>query len=315
VSAEVFAKWLHRQGYHVIRTPSSYWYNQGPRIYQAFPYHWIINPTEDELRTLIIQHYAIGLRYSTSIASPQGALSYHVVCESPTYEMNTLHKKARYDVRKGLECGTVEQIPFSRLAIEGWELQADTLRRQRRAKAEGQANWECRCLSAEGLPGFEAWGLILNGELTASLIAFNCDNCCNILYQQSRTEYLRYGINSALSYSVTRLMLRRPHIKLIFYGLHSLDAPSTVDRYKFRLNYKAKPVRQRVVFHPWLAPFFNRASNAVIQRLAALLPRNPTLSKAEGMLRFYLEGKLPISQQSPPQALKDILPGLIEKET
>jgi hypothetical protein len=78
-----------------------------------------------------------------------------------------------------------------------------------------------------------------------------------------------------------------------------------VDEFKFRMGYTAKPVRQRVVFHPWLRPLFNSASHTVLKAGLRLNPGNPTLSKVEGILRFYLQGRLPISRQTlpPPLAL------------
>ena len=71
------------------------------------------------------------------------------------------------------------------------------------------------------------------------------------------------------------------------------------------MGYTVKPVRQRVVFHPCLKPFFNRYSHAAVQRLLAWRPGGPILAKAEGMMRFYLEGKRPLAEQQRPEFLKD----------
>ena len=37
MNSETFAEWLRRQGHRVYRTASSYWYEAGPRVLQAFP--------------------------------------------------------------------------------------------------------------------------------------------------------------------------------------------------------------------------------------------------------------------------------------
>jgi hypothetical protein len=303
MTPDVFAEWLRRQGYHVVRTPSSYWVQVGPRIYQAFPYHRHITPPPAELDQLLRQNRAFGLRYSTTSDQSDGMMSYHVVYEGPEYPLNSLSKKARYDVRKGLKSASVEPISWARLAGEGWALRAETLERQGRDGAESRIWWERLCHSAEDLPGFEAWAAIARGNLVASLVAFSCGNCCSILYQQSSTEYLRNGVNNALTYIFSSEVLRHPGITQIFYGLQSLDAPPSVDEFKFRMGYMAKPVRQRVVFHPWLTPFFNRASHTVTRQLLHWRPDNPMLAKAEGMLRFYLEGKRPLAEQDWPECL------------
>jgi len=169
------------------------------------------------------------------------------------------------------------------------------------------------CHAAEGLAGFETWAAIVNGQLAASLIAFTCEDCCSILYQQSRTEYLPLGVNNALAFVFTNEILKRPGHPCIFYGLHSLDAPPSVDEFKFRMGYRAMPVRQRVVFHPWLCPVFNPASHAALLGLLGLRPHSPALPKIEGILRFYLEGKKPLEQQVWPPALKQNKAALEEK--
>jgi hypothetical protein len=99
-------------------------------------------------------------------------------------------------------------------------------------------------------------------------------------------------------------MLSRPGVKTIFYGLHSLDAPASVDEFKFRMGYIASPVCQRVLFHPWLRPLVNRPSHAVLRCLRQWRPHSPTLAKAEGVCRFYLDGQRPTHQQRWPECLR-----------
>lgn len=303
MNAEVFAEWLRRQGHRVVRTASSYWYDAGPRVYQAFPYHWLIEPSEHELSKFIGDHGVVGLRYSTSLDSVLGKLSYHAVYEQPGYSLDVLGKWARKNVRRGLRCCSVEALPLERLAIEGWALQLDTVDRQGRQLALEKEDWQRRCLAASELPGFEAWGALVNRHLAASLITFLMDDCCYMLYQQSLRQQLGKKVNNALSYVVTETMASRSSVRSILYGLHSLDAPPSVDEFKFRMGYVAKPVRQRVVFHPRLRFLFNSTSHALLRQMLRLQPNHPLLSKAEGLVRFYLEGKRPIGEQRWPEPL------------
>jgi hypothetical protein len=304
MTPEVFAEWLRRQGYKVVQTPSSYWAQLGPRVLQAIPYHQSIEPSFDELNDLLKEHRAISLRYSAPWSASTGMASYHVVLTRNDYSLLSIPKKARYDVRRGMADANIEPITFTMLADEGWQLRVDTLQRQGRVRAETLQYWQRLCQSADGLAGFETWGTLIKGRLVASLVAFTMGDCCSILYQQSLTDYLSLGVNNALAYVFTTDVLKRPGNPWIFYGLHSLDAPPSVDEFKFRMGYTAKPVRQRVVFHPWMRPLMNTASHALLQASLYLKPGDPTLSKAEGMLRFYLQGRLPLSRQAMPQPLK-----------
>jgi hypothetical protein len=303
VTADIFAEWLRRQGHHVVRTASSYWYDQGPRCYQAFPYHWVINPPGEELSQFLRQNRALSLRYSAPLDAPAGRISYHMVYARPTYDFEDLGKWARKNVRRGMRSCSVEPINFERLADEGWSLQQDTLDRQQRSAPISQAAWRNLCGAAASLPGFEAWGALVSNQLAASVITSRIHECCYMLYQQCRREHLPEHVNNALSFKVTQTMLGHPSIHSVFYGLHSLDAPSSIDEFKLRMGYAAKPVRQRVAFHPWCSPLANPVTHRMLNGLLALRPSSRILAKGEGMMRFFLEGKQPIERQSVPEVL------------
>ncbi len=308
MNAEVFAEWLRRQGHYVVQTESSYWYDAGPRVYQAFPYHWLIEPSDDELAQFMRDHRVVGLRYSTPLDSAPGRVSYHAIYEKPSYGLDLLGKWARKNVRRGLRSCSVEPLSLERLAEEGWALQLDTLDRQRRLQGCRPEEWQRRCLAASELPGFEGWGALVDGHLAASVITFLMDDCCYMLFQQSLRQYLGEKVNNALTYLVTETMVNRPAVRSILYGLHSLDAPPSVDEFKFRMGYVARPVRQRVVFHPRLRLLFNSTSHSVLRQLLRWQPDHLTLSKMEGLVRFYLEGRRPTSEQQWPDPLE---PGLV----
>jgi hypothetical protein len=305
MTIEVFAEWLRRQGHKVIRTASSYWFNQGPQVFQAMPYHWRVCPSESELRDLLVDHKAIGLRYSTSLSSQHGSISYHAVCEDRSYDLDKLGKWARKNVRRGLKNCFVGNISFDRLADEGWWLQLDTLDRQGRRLKIAHDRWQLRCKSASDLPGFEAWGAVAEQRLAASVITFIMGDCCYMLYQQCHRDFLPGHVNNALAYTVTKIMMNRPQVKWILYGLHSLDAPQSVDEFKFRMGYAARPVLQRVAFHPALEPFFNKVTHSTLKSVVNKYPGNPSLAKAEGLLRFYLQGRQKLHQQPWPECLAD----------
>jgi hypothetical protein len=298
-----FDDWMRRQGYSVIQTASSHWVEYSPRVFQAIPFHRLISPSDRELTDFLREAKAIALRYSAPLDSGTGGLSYHVVYESDHYSLHDIHKKARHDVSKGLSIAAIEPISLKRLAKEGWEMRHETLKRQGRTGAESKTWWEKLCLSAEGLPNFEAWGAIVKGKLVASVLAFAHEGYFDIMYQQSLTEYLHYGVNNALTYTVTADVISRPGSFRLFYGLRSLDAKETVDKYKFRMGYVAKPVRQRVVFNPAAVPFINNITLAGLKAVKAIIPTNTFLSKTAGMVNLYLLGKRPLAKQNWPEVL------------
>lgn len=302
MNSEIFAEWMRRQGHQVYRTASSYWYDAGPRVLQAFPYHWLITPDEKEIRDLMLRHGIAALRYSTPLDFSNGMVSYHVVLHKP-YELGMLRSQARNGVKRGLEHFKVEQISFERLTTEGWVLQQDTLARQDRLRSMTREEWERLCRSADGLPGFEAWAALSNNELAGAVIICRIDDVFNVPYAMSHSRFLGDHVNNAVFYSISREMLEREGVSGVFFTVQSLDASANVDEFKFRMGFEPKAVRQRVDFHPFLNPFATPTVHAWTRKLLQRDPSNPVLAKAEGMLRFHVEGKLRIVEQTWPKCL------------
>jgi hypothetical protein len=306
MKAEVMAEWFRRQGYTVVRTASSYWYDAGLRVFQAFPFHWVIRPSKEELEQLLRRNGAIALRYSLMLDAPEGMASYHVACEDRGIDLSSLPRQARQNINRGLAYANFEQISVSRLAKEGWPLRQDTLARQGRSGAETQKWWDRLCMSAMDLPGFECFGATRHGELIASVLGFRCDDWFTIPYAQSSSAHLESRANNALFYSITRKAFEDPELSGVFLGIQSLDAPPSVDDFKFRMGYTAKPVRQRVVLHPYFRPFANRFICAILKSSRRYHASDYRLAKAEGIFRFYLEGRLPLTLQQWPDCLQEV---------
>src|SRR6266508_3720598 len=305
MNAEIFAEWMRRQGRRVFRTDSSYWYEAGPRVLQAFPYHRLIRPSQEEIRSLF-KHGIFALRYSTPLDFPDGKVSFHILFNHP-YDLASLDRKVRKKIRHALERFSVERISLERLANEGWILQQDTLDRQGRSRSMTQIEWENLCRAGKDLPGFEAWAAVLDGELAAALLFCCVDDKGTFLYSLSHRKYLSDHVNYLLFYTVASDLLQRKGISDIFVTHESLDAPASVDDFKFRMGASPIAVRQRVDFHPLLQPFASASVHKVVARLLQYNPGNPILAKAEGMLRFHVEGKQPSPKQSWPECLTSLL--------
>ncbi len=305
MNPDIFSEWLRRQDYVVVKTASSYWYDAWPRVFQAYPYHWVIQPDQEEIERLLWRQMAVALRYSTPVNHLPGKLSYHAVYEQSEYTLENLDRRSRQNIRNGLQHCTVEPVPFTRLAEEGWDLEVDTSSRQGRKPGMNRETWRKRYLAAADLPGFEAWGALVEGRLAASLLTFQMGDCCQYLSQQCYHDFLCLRVNNALTYTVTHEMLQRPGIRSVFYTLQSLNAPPSVDEFKWRMGFSPKALRQRVVFHPLLKPAVRPFSHDAVQKLIRRAPESLVLAKVEGMLRFYLEGKRPLPEQDWPECLRE----------
>lgn len=175
--------------------------------------------------------------------------------------------------------------------------------RQDRLRSMTKQEWERLCRSAEGLPGFETWAAISNNELAGAVIICRIDDVFNVPYAMSHSRFLAGHVNNAVFFTVSCEMLKRDGVNSIFFTVQSLDAPANVDEFKFRMGFEPKAVRQRVDFHPFLNPFANPTLHNLSKKLLQHDPSNPTLAKAEGMLRFHVKGRHRITEQEWPKCL------------
>lgn len=303
MNIEIFVEWHRRQGLRIIKSPSSYWYGQKTRVYNALPVHQLIQPTDDELHDLHVHEGALFLRYSKPLHRKEGKISYHVVYEGAPYDPQRLSSKMRWKIRQAAKHCTVEPISLERLADEGWILQQDSMDRQGRLGSMSQKQWQQICRAAHDLPGFEAWACLVEGELASTLLSAQVGDTCYITYHNGHRNFFRLHSNNLLMYEYSQEMLSRPGITRLFSGVHSLDAPPSLDEFKFSMGYRPCAVRQRIKIHPCLTTAFNHWTYTLIHNLHQRYPHQHFLSKADGIVWFYLEGKRPPQQQEWPEHL------------
>ena len=290
MQSEAFLEFLARQGHRIVETESCYWYNAKPGFYFYFPYHRLIAPSDEELSHVFRGKPSIGARYFTPV-DHYGKESFMIVCADKNYDLTSVDAQyARRQTRRGLENFEIRQLEFKELAALGISLDHDTLVRQGRAPSRNEEKeWRLYCSSAEGLEGFDAWGAFRGNNLASFLVAYQMEDHYTILHQSSATEYLTLYPNNALVYYVTKLKLASPDVNAVSYGPQSLDAPASLDTFKFRMGFQKRLMKQAIVFNPPVKPFINGFSHACIKLLSSLTPKSDAFRKMEGIVRFYRE--------------------------
>jgi hypothetical protein len=233
-----FVDWQRRQGYKVIRTGNYYWFNSRPGFYFGFPYHWLINPSKDELNKLLWNTPCLGARYFTSMDN-MGKSSYMIVCSDKKYGLTSIDAKyARRQTRRGLENFLIRQLDFNELANHN-SINIDTLTRQgRNPRVWTDKQWRQFCASSNGLKGLETWGAFYENNLAAFLVAYIMDDYFYIFHHSSATKYLQSYPNNALIFFITKLKLASQEINHVSYGPQSLDAPDSLETFKFRMGFQ-----------------------------------------------------------------------------
>lgn len=290
MNPEVFAEFLSRQGHRIIKTKSSFWYDAQPGFYFYFPYHRLIKPDKEELNQLFGKNLCIGMRFFTPLDSI-GKNSYMIECSDKSYDLTSVDANyARRQTRRGLDNFEIKRIDISELAMSGYSLVKDTLIRQNRNLGSWtKKKWQKYCLATQGLSGFEAWGAFSGSNLASFMIAFQMDDYFTILHHSSSTEYLRLYPNNALVFYLTKLKLESSQVSVVSYGPQSLDAPESLDKFKFRMGFLMAPMKQRIEFNPIIRPFVNRFTYKCVRKFSELRPKSDILRKLDGIIRFNFE--------------------------
>ena len=285
---EALSELFIRQGYRIFKSESCYWYNVQPGFYFNIPYHRLISPSKEELNRILRGIPCIAIRYFTPIDCV-GKSSYMIVCSDKNYDITSVDAKyARRQTRRGLENFQIRQIDFKELVNHN-SINIDTLIRQgRMRRIWTEKRWKLYCLSADGLSGLEAWGAFYENNLSAFIVAYQMDDYFEILHHSSATKYLQLYPNNALVYFLTKLKLTSKEVNHVSYGPESLDAPESLETFKFRMGFQKLPMKQVIVFHPFIRPFIKGSTLSLIQRISRTRPED-FWRKLEGILRFYKE--------------------------
>lgn len=255
-----FVEFLERSGRKTIKSDSGYWYDAGGAVYVSIPHHELRSPSDEEIQELIRKHRILGVKYSTEPGSRGKPGGVYILSKNP-YDLQSLPRKTRADVRKGLKDCLVEEIDFDDLRKHGMPLNLDTLQRQDRDDTlfSQPDQWEKFCEAGEQVEGAGAWASFVDGRLAAYLVTFVIDKCCWILHSMCRTELMSFRPNHALQYTVIKEMISRPEIDCVSGGNVSIFDLQGLRTFKGKMGYQIMPASFVVVLHPLLeAVLLNR---------------------------------------------------------
>ena len=293
VDAAAYADFLRALGHRVVTTASASWYDASRFFLLSAPPHRLYDPSDDELRALFRQRSCLGVRFATSLEG-RGKPSYQIVCDTREYTLDALSANVRSKVRRGLKRCTVGPVPFSMLATAGLRAHQDTLDRQGRESILSGERWSRFWAAAAMTPGFEGWGAWTDDRLAAFLVTVTFDESVEFLLARSCSDELGAYPNNALIFYVTEEMMVRRGAPEITFGLESLEPVAPLDQFKFGMGFRARPLRQRVVFHPLVRSLLrHQRIRRAFHRWADRKGAGAVFwRKADGLLRFAEDGGL-----------------------
>jgi len=293
-----FAEFFLRQGQKVIETKACFWYSHRPFLYMSLPYYRAVSPSQAELGRVLLGGPAAALRFPAA-GQTQRQLGM-LVCSDKNYDFHLLHPKSRAATRQGLKNCKVERFDFTYLARNGHRLNEETFRRQGRDLLSiTAAQWQRLCQVANEIPGFEAWGAFVDGNLAAFSILAQVGDWVLFQHGSSATAYLKHKPNNALTFVVTKSKLVDPGVACMWYGIETPFARE-LNAYWVRMGYRRQVFPERIVYNPLLQAGLALGGRKVIYWMARKYPQKQMIRRAALLLEHYgtQGGKAPVEDST-----------------
>jgi hypothetical protein len=256
------------QGMRVIEGESCVWVEKRKFFLESLPPHRRIQLRPGEAARLFLRGAGV-IRYSCD--EPEGAPSFEYVWDDKNYSLDSLHKDAKRNVRKNLDSCLVRRLDYSLLSDQGCAINRSVFARQARPTADcfltNQALWNNYMQVCESLPFVEAYGAFIEDQLCAFCLVLLLDEYCYTYHPHASTRYLKHYPMNVLIFSIVRMMLARPGIQCVSYGLESFASRPTLERFKLAMGCRKRPIGRQVLVHPLARPLFSRPGAWLTQKI------------------------------------------------
>ena len=246
-----FAAFLEQMGHSVREAHGAYWYNVFSRAWLCFPLETQMNPANID-PSQIMDHRGVMARYCCSIQD--GVSSFRQVVADQNYGLASLDPKARNKTRQGLQNCTCGPEDARKMATEGIELHAQTLRRQgRKVTPEYESHWRKYFAALADCPAATVWAARYQGALASFLISFRIGSVENIHIVRSSEELLKYRPNNAMLFTFLQQAFSHPETTEVCIGIQSLQAGmDSLDLFKRGMGFEEREIGQRIELRPTL---------------------------------------------------------------
>jgi hypothetical protein len=284
---EQIAGFLERRGRRIVECSGILWHEAENRFLLPLPYQDTFDVEPGAITAALVRHGFAGARIPTREG---GGLSGGVyVRRRDEYSINTVDRRQRSRVRRGLERCEMRAVDPDVLLRQGFEMNLGTMQRQGRFDVEfgSEKPWKQFVRAVEHSPGVKALGAFVDGRLGAYCVACRDDGWLHILHQNSSLDLLDCHPNHALTYSFTEEAMRDATLAGVCYGLMSVQPNPGLHEYKERFGYTLVPHVESYRLNPLIAPLL--ASSAALRVARTLAERKPE-SPLRQRIALVIEG-------------------------
>jgi hypothetical protein len=271
IGAGDLVRFTEAQQMKLIEGDSCLWVEKRPHFLESTPQHRRIQVTNAEARRLFLRG-AMVIRYTCE--ESDGHTSFEYVWDDKNYDLESLHKDAKRNVRKNIDSVLVRPVPYDLLRSEGLAINLSVLQRQGRSVQRSFLTdaelWGKYLDVCEVSPFVEAFGAFIDERLCAFTLVLQMDRYCYTYQPFALAESLKKYSMNVLIYSVVKTLLARPGVDCVSYGLESFAPHPSLERFKLAMGCRKRPIGRRLLIHPLLRPMFtshgSRIAGGILDR-------------------------------------------------
>ena len=258
-------------------------------------------PSPGEMRSLLWRSRCLVATYVLPVddAHPANALLY--LCTQRDYHLDRLSSQARRNARRAQRAFRFEFLDRGMLLAHGARAYCDT--RARVGLSDGTVEaFENYTASLLARPGYKFVGAWCGDELAAYMWIQMIDDWAAI-GGYSANDHLRSCPNEGLINFVLDYCLAQGRCREVTYGLSSVQEDarsSSLDYFKKKVGFEARPVHRAFAFHPLVRPLINPLTNWALRGSLKFFPQSRMLRKASGVLANCLGRPVPLNPEAVP---------------
>ncbi|HDR7514042.1 GNAT family N-acetyltransferase [Bacillus mobilis] len=243
MQVEDYIRFLRESGEKITEIEGDYYLELRKNFYESIPPHRVVKSNKKPRNS-------IGVRYTTDQGN---VVNNEFICDVDSYNLNTLHSKARNQTRRGLENCEVREITIEDVRERGLEINRSVLGRQGRMgpeKLSSLEGWNEYLEIIKKYDDIQVFGAFVEGKLCAYTLVIKLENYAYLYHPMSDSAYLKYYPMNALIYTVTQNYLDSHPNGFISYGLESLKGLKSLNTFKERMGYRRREIKRNVNLNP-----------------------------------------------------------------
>ncbi|WP_345970027.1 hypothetical protein WCX72_12320 [Sulfurimonas sp. HSL1-6] len=215
------------------------------------PPHVPVALSREEARELLKRSGAYFIRWISDFDRGKEMAFWYIIKDTPD-TLESLGRKVRYEVRRGLKHCTVRRTGADDIAENGWPVHVKAFEKYRSSAGPGSREMFVASIRKMQEPFWEFWSVLdPEGIMIAFAATRITEGCCKYDTVRFDPDYFHLNPSEALFYTLNDYYLHQKGVRYIDDGARSLAHDTSVQQYLIRkFGFRKAYCRMHVVYRP-----------------------------------------------------------------